>query len=1118
MRGEQTGGKTGTMDYHAIPATVVSKLRAATACLAIALVAAVLPSAANAAAPAWEIVAAPYPANFAPGAVGSTGARGPAFSVIARNIGGASAAGGNPAEGGLLIQDKLPAGLVLSATPEGKMFPPAEPLSCSGSAGETTVTCTSPKSLPPGGFARVLIPVEVQEIAKTPPAVLVDQAKVEGGGAATVSSTAPVRISATPAPFDFIEGPSGFYGSLTTPEGAATSQAGSHPFQMTVGLGLPYYINVEPLPTGGGLRNAEVVLPRGFAVNPNVTPERCSATDLERSKCPAGSQVGIVQPLIAVGEYSAPTSGLFNLVPAPGTPAELGFEVVAGVVVHLRGHVRSDGEYALVASSDDVLAKVPVGGVAVTLWGVPSLAAHDIMRGACGDLNLRPTFCQGGKLEDERRSGEPLLIAPGDCTPRPLTVAGTINSWVEPQVNHSRAFSFADSGGDPVGLTGCQQLPFEPSIEAKATTDAADSPTGLNFRLHQRQVKPYEELSPSPVKDVQVTLPPGMTVNAASADGLGACTQAQMGLKSPAGARPIVFNEEPTTCPDASKIGTVSVTTPLLDHALPGSVFLAKPFENPFGSLLAIYLAVEDPQTGIVSKLAGQVQPDPKTGQLTTVFQESPELPLEDISLKIFGGNRASLQTPMLCGAFSTTSRLTPWSTPEGADASPSGPLFITEGAAGTSACPTKESAAPNGPAFTAGTVTPQAGAYSPFVLKVTREDGSQRIGKIETTLPPGVSGKLAGIPYCSEAQIATAKARETANEGAAEIANPSCPLASEVGTVTVGAGAGPTPYYVRGHAYMAGPYKGAPLSLVIITPAVAGPFDLGTVVVRTALNVNLETAQITAVSDPLPTIIDGIPLDVRSVAVDLGRPDFTLNPTSCNPMQVLGSSISTLNQAAPLASRFQVGGCKGLGFKPKLKISLKGPTKRTGHPALKTVITYPKKGAYANIARVQVGLPHAEFLDQANLDKVCTQPELKSNTCPASSIYGHAKAWSPLLEKPLEGPVYLGVGYGHKLPDIVADLNGQVRILAHGRVDTTKKAGLRATFEVVPDAPVSRIVVEMKGGKKYGLLVNSENVCRKTQRASARLVAQNGKVAQLQPKIANSCKHSKSGAKRKKR
>jgi hypothetical protein len=375
----------------------------------------------------------------------------------------------------------------------------------------------------------------------------------------------------------------------------------------------------------------------------------------------------------------------------------------------------------------------------------------------------------------------------------------------------------------------------------------------------------------------------------------------------------------------------------------------------------------------------------------------------------------------------------------------------------------------------------------------------------LEATLPEGLLAKLAGVPLCGDAQATTGD----------------CPASSQVGTTIVGAGAGSNPIYVPepGKAptgvYLAGPYKGGPYSLVVKVPAQAGPFDLGTVAVRNALYVDPVTTKVTAKSDPLPQILQGIPISYRDIRVELNRPEFTLNPTSCEPMRIDSTVRSASGQSASPSSRFQAASCESLAFKPKLALALKGQTRRAGHPALKATLTYPSKGAFANIQRAQVGLPHSLFLDQGNLNNVCKQADLKAGTCPASSIYGKAKAWSPLLDKPLEGPVYLGVGYGHKLPDLVADLNGQIRILLNGKVDTTKHQGLRNTFEAVPDAPVSKFTLELKGGKKYGLIENSENLCRKAQKASVQFGAQNGKSLHLDPAIGRGCggKKPKSGA-----
>ncbi len=675
-------------------------------------------------------------------------------------------------------------------------------------------------------------------------------------------------------------------------------------------------------------------------------------------------------------------------------------------------------------------------------------------------------------------------IAPGEA---PLTLQCEVSG--------------TNAGGTVVAFSAnkASEPPLEPALP-----EATEVP-GVSFD------ESNVPLASAAFKDTRVTLPAGVTLNPSAGNGLGSCDEQQIGYQPSEGK--IHFSEDPQSCPDAAKVGTLEVSSPLLDHKLSGGVYVAKPYQNPFGSLLAIYLVVEDEQTGIVAKLAGEVTPDSQTGQLTATFTENPQLPIEDVDLHFFEGPRAALKTPLTCGQYTTTSTLVPWSTPEGADATPSDSFETSVAAGGSGICPSSEAGAPNKPAFSAGTIAPQAGAYSPFLLKLSREDGSQRLTGIDTTLPKGLTGKLAGIPYCSDAQIAAAKAREAPNQGANEQQSPSCPLSSEVGSVTVGAGAGITPLYVTGHAYLAGPYKGAPLSLVIITPAVAGPFDLGAVVVRTALYVNPETAQIHAVSDPLPSIIQGIPLDLRSVSLRLDRPSFTLNPTSCDPAQITGSAAMLTGQSSALVSPFQVGGCNALGFKPKLALSLKGGTKRNRYPALKAVVTYPNGGAYANIARAQVTLPHSEFLEQGHIGTICTRVQFAANACPARSIYGKARAFTPLLDKPLEGPVYLRSS-SRELPDLVAALRGQVDVDLVGKVDTGQNDGIRNTFEAAPDAPVSKFVLEMQGGKK-GLLVNSENICRKAQKASASFTAHNGKTYEAKPLIKNDC--GKKGRKGKK-
>jgi hypothetical protein len=861
------------------------------------------------------------------------------------------------------------------------------------------------------------------------------------------------------------------------------TRAGSHPYRLiaTVKLNITDDRGL-PSPTGV-LKDLLEELPRGMVGSVAAVPQ-CPSRRAEEFRCGGDSEVGRLW--VSHGKTVEELGPVFSVIPPDGKAARFAASINGSTEAFIDGSVRTGGDYGITAGGYNVTSVANAYAVKVEIWGNPASPAHNAER-----------FCPvAGHYEVGCASNAPeksLLTMPSECA-GPLSVTGLADAYGSPG-------EFVTATAQLPAIIGCDALEFKPQIEVRPTTEVADSPTGLHVDLHVPQNENGNELATPDLKDAVVTLPPGLTLNPSSAAGLEGCTPEQFGLTTPVGTTPIHTTAGPAECPDAAKVGKVEVDSPLLDHPVSGAVYVASPYDNPFGSLLAIYIAVDDPVSGVVIKLAGHVEIG-ADGQLTTTFEENPQLPFEDFKLDFFGGDRAALKTPAVCGTYTTTSTLTPWSAPaSGPPATPSDSHPISA-APGGGSCPTSADQLPNHPSFEAGTESPLAGAFSPFVLNLKREDGSQQFSSLNVTPPPGLLGRLAGIPYCSDSALAAAAGKTGAEEKAAA----SCPAASEVGVVNVGAGAGPSPYYVQGHAYLAGPYKGAPLSLAIVTPAVAGPYDLGTVVVRSALAVDPFTAQITVKSDPIPSELKGIPLDVRSIAVKIDRSDFTLNPTNCEAMSVGGSLTTTLGQTTTLGNRFQVGGCSKLGFKPKLKIGLNGGTKRAHFPALKAVLTYPSKGAYANIARAQVGLPHSEFLEQGHIGTVCTQPQLAAAQCPAASVYGHARAWSPLLDKPLEGPVYLGVGFGHDLPDLVAELNGQIRVLVHARVDTTKQHGLRSTFEVIPDAPVSRFVLEMQGGKK-GLLVNSENLCRKTHRANARFVAQNGRQVTLRPVIGNDCK-----------
>jgi len=701
-----------------------------------------------------------------------------------------------------------------------------------------------------------------------------------------------------------------------------------------------------------------------------------------------------------------------------------------------------------------------------------------------------------------RKAGEagsnplPLLTNPTRCEGDPPTTRIFADTWEEPG-NYAEA-SFA---APPV--TNCEDVPFEPEeVSLKPTSVRAESPSGMDVRI---AMPTFGFLTPTAIaegalKRSVVRLPEGMSVNPAAANGLGACTSAQIALGT----------NDPITCPDSSKVGSVTVKTPLLADPLQGSVYIAKQKDNPFGTLLGLYLVVESKERGILVKLPGRVDTSP-TGRLTATFDDNPQVPFESIELHFNSGNRAPLITPPACGTYQIETELSPWSAADPDNPTTAetvtvkSPFKVTQGPNGTP-CPSGALQ----PKLQAGLTNATAGATSPFVLNLSREDGTQRFSALSVAMPPGLSGYLGGIPYCSEATLASIPSEE--GTGAAQLASPSCPAASELGTVTVGAGAGPAPFYVdSGRAYLAPPYKGAPLSIAIVTPALAGPFDLGNVVVRTALRVNPTTAQITAVSDPIPTVLKGIPLDVRDIRVNINRPNFILAPTNCEPKSVDATVGGEKGAVATVSDRFQVGGCEKLKFKPKLKLQLHGGTKRGDYQRLLATLTYPPGPGYANIAAASVNLPHSAFLAQEHIRTICTRVLFAAHQCPKGSIYGKAKATTPLLNDPLSGPVYLRSS-NNPLPDVVAVLRGPnslpIEVELVGRTDS-HNGGIRNTFDVAPDAPVRKFTLELFGGRK-SLIVNSRNLCKGKQRATVRFTAQNGLKTYPRPVVRNHCKQSK--------
>jgi hypothetical protein len=888
------------------------------------------------------------------------------------------------------------------------------------------------------------------------------------------------------AAFGLLPGAEGFDGAVSLANGEAATLAGSHPFEATTKFALNTKLDPtygQPVPDGN-IKDVEVELPAGLVGNAESTP-KCTQDQIRQYPigCPAASQVGTITLTFGYtfGTFENPPTPIYNMVAPKGVPAQFDFRVPP-TTVSMHAEIRSGGDYGLTVKLDDLPQTLPVVAGEVTFWGVPADPRHDPERACTG--TEAETGCASGAAET------PLLSLPSACS-GPLTTRLRVDSWQEPGNFHEAKFRSHGPGGEEVGVDGCAGLDFPASAAVDLDTTGAASPAGLGLTLSVPQDQSATGRAVANLRSAVIALPEGMVVNPASAAGLGSCSEGQLDLHSGA----------PASCPDSSKVGTVRIDTPLLDHPLAGGVYLATPYENRFGSLLALYLAAHDPQTGLVLKLAGDVQADSGNGRLTIHFDENPQLPFERMRVAMFGGARAPLTTPPSCGDPVAVATLTPYS--GSAPVRSSSSFSLSSGPNGTP-CPSGAMDA----RLEAGTANPVAGRFSPFVLRLLRDDGTQQLRAVTAHLPEGLLAKLAGVPYCSD--VALGAISGAPRTGAAELAASACPAASRVGSVAARVGAGPSPFPVEtGSAYLAGPYKGAPLSLALVTPAVAGPFDLGNVVVRVALGVDPVTTAVTAASDPLPAILDGIPLDIRRIDVSLDRAGFTVNPTSCDPTAIGADVLGVAGGTATPTSRFQIGGCGSLGFRPRLALRVLGKTRRNAKPRLRAVLT--TRPGDANIARAQVNLPHSEFLEQNHLHDICTRAQWNAGEghgerCPRKSIYGHARAITPLLDQPLEGPVYLRSS-SHKLPDLVAALNGQIDVELSGKVDSGRNKGIRDTFEVVPDAPVSKFVLELKGGRK-GLLVNSENLCarRAKTRAIVRFIGQNGKVRAFKRKVASSC------------
>lgn len=887
------------------------------------------------------------------------------------------------------------------------------------------------------------------------------------------------------------------------------TQAGSHPvaLEMSVDLeaegGGPF--------SEGDLRDLSIAMPPGLIENPTVLPLCSQATFLtprespwEESfsgeSCPDRTQVGVLTVRSSYGGGEERTFGLFNLQPPPGAPSELGANPYGAPIVFVPKIRQSEGEYGLTLQARNLPQLADVTGLTLTIWGVPWSLLHNDQRGNC--LNeTEPGFgwakCSVGSPSKVESAPRAYLSLPTSCEGQ-LSFTATADSWQGgPVVSRSAATP---------GLGECESLAFQPDPRGRLSNLRTSSPSGYEFEIgvDDAGVTGPKLRSPSAVRKAVVALPEGVTINPSVGAGLGVCTPAQYEAETASSA-------PGAGCPNEAKIGDFEVHSPIVAGPVEGSMFLAQPYQNPFGTLLALYLVAKQPQHGILVKVAGKVEADPATGRLTATFDRLPQLPYSSLVVHFREGQRSPLATPSSCGPHSTSTDLTAWRDP-GLSLHSESTVAIEAGIGG-GPCP--QGIPPFAPVASGGTLNSRAGAYSPFYLHLTRTDGEQEITHYSATLPPGLLGKIAGIPYCPDVAIEAARGRS----GVEELEAPDCPAASKIGHTTAGYGVGTALTYAPGNLYLAGPYHGSTFSVVAIDSALVGPFDLGVVMVRSAIRVDPTSAQVTidsAGSDPIPHIVDGIPIHLRDVRIYIDRPETTLNPTSCER----SSLVSTLNgsgaafadpgddSTATVGVPFQAFDCAGLGFRPRLSLRLRGGTRRGRYPSLRAEVR-PRPGD-ANIASAQVALPSSVFLAQEHIGTICTRVQEAREACPADSVYGWARAFTPLLSDPLEGPVFLRSS-GNLLPDLVASLRGGgigIRVDVAGRIDSYK-GGLRGTFAAIPDAPITRFVMTLRGGK-HGLLVNAANLCARPQSAMARFVGHANRGVLWRPPVKSRCSKEK--------
>jgi hypothetical protein len=904
--------------------------------------------------------------------------------------------------------------------------------------------------------------------------------------------------------------------TFTNQDGSMDTQAGSHPFMMTTSL----HFNSKPGTEGGeeleaapkdiivsqvlGFIGDETAIPQ-CASTDFFTPEKANPANVSVPSCSDSSAIGIISVKLAGHGRSGEFRGaVYNLEPPPGVAVKIGFWITQVPVVIELG-VSDTAPYRIVGGPTNISQILEFTGAQLTLWGVPADPAHDTLRGDCFNTVTGGSYgsCQAGVTE------RPFLTLPRACE-GPLETLWVADSWEHPAAklnswqpdlsdpNWLAGLVLTHDGSEPSvaqGMTGCGRLGFDPSITTAPTTKAAASPTGLDVSLdvNDEGLKNPTGIADSDIKKTVVTLPEGMTANPSLAEGLNVCSEEDL-------ARETIRSVPGEGCPNESKIGTVEVETPLLEEPLKGSLFIAKPYANPFNSLLALYFVIKNPKLGIIIKQPAKVVAHPQTGRLVTVVENIPQLPFSHFTLHFREGSRSPLVTPSACGTYNAKAELTPWS--GGAPVTTTSAFQIVSGI-NTGPCPAG-GIPPFAPEAITGTLNNNAGNYSPLYLRISRKDGEQEITRFSTTLPPGLTGNLTGVPFCPDSAIETARQKT----GAQEENEPSCPEASEIGHTLVGAGVGGVLAWAPGKIYLAGPYNGSPLSVVSITSAKVGPFDLGTVVIRFGLHIDPNTAQVnldSAGSDPIPHIIQGIVVNVRELHAYIDRQKFILNPTNCNPLSIQNAiNGAGANFTSPaddvtvtLNSPFQAADCSNLAFKPSFQVSTSGKTSKASGAGLTVKLAYPNapQGTQANIRKVKVDLPKQLPSRLTTLQKACTAAQFHTNPagCPAASVVGHTRAITPILPVPLEGPAYFVSNGGEAFPNLIMVLQGYgLTIDLTGNTFINKAGVTSSTFPAIPDQPVTSFELVLPEGPNSALAANG-NLCTSKLTTPDEFVGQNG-------------------------